>query len=373
MPINHNYLLQGKYEADILNNNRTETSSQFDFGYNEINRQNPLYTPFVDIDNILKGRPKPQWPEGKKFAVCVSHDVDLVSTQSIKQLLRTIPTIDQPHLLPKKLFTTLLNIGKLAFTHKRLDPLHSFERWLESEHKFNAKSTFYFWPGYSNVTKRHPTDCCYDLSDRIYFEGKKIPVKEMIKEIDIRGWEIGLHASWHSFDDADELRQQKDALESILGHEIVSIRQHYLHYDIRHSPSIHQKAGFKYDSTLGFNDNIGFRFGTSYPWRLFDLSSNNQLSILEIPLVIQDGALLHKSKGMRLTQDIAFEYIEQIMLEIKEVGGVLTILWHPHSILRPDWWALFNRSLNLFQQHNAWITSTKQIGEFWTSENEEVH
>jgi len=54
----------------------------------------------------------------------------------------------------------------------------------------------------------------------------------MIREIDRCGWEIELHPSWYSFDDADELKRQKEALEKALGHEIVSIRQHYLQSEI---------------------------------------------------------------------------------------------------------------------------------------------
>lgn len=75
----------------------------------------------------------------------------------------------------------------------------------------------------------------------------------MIQEIDRRGWEIGLHPSWYSFDDSDELKKQKQALGNALGSEIVSVRQDYLHYDISVTPVVHAAAGFKYDSTLGFN------------------------------------------------------------------------------------------------------------------------
>ena len=131
----------------------------------------------------------------------------------------------------------------------------------------------------------------------------------MIREIDRQGWEIGLHPSWYSFDDADELKRQKEILEKALGHEIVSIRQHYLHYDIRITPAVHAEAGFKYDSTLGFNDNVGFRFGTCYPYHLYDLNAEKELPIMEIPLVIHDGAMLKPVKGMRLDEDTAFQYV----------------------------------------------------------------
>jgi len=76
----------------------------------------------------------------------------------------------------------------------------------------------------------------------------------------------------------DELKRQKRALEKALDHEVVSIRQHYLHYDIRITPAVHGEAGFKYDSTLGFNDNAGFRFGTCYPWHFYDLKAEKTVN-----------------------------------------------------------------------------------------------
>ena len=80
--------------------------------------------------------------------------------------------------------------------------------------------------------------------------------------------------------------------------------QHFLHYDIRTTPAVHAEAGSKYDSTIGFNDNVGFRFGTCYPYHLYDLKAEKELPIMEISLIIQDGAMLNPVKGMRLGEDI---------------------------------------------------------------------
>ena len=109
----------------------------------------------------------------------------------------------------------------------------------------------------------------------------------MIREIDRRGWEIGLHPSWYSFDDVDEMKAQKESLEEVVGHEVVSVRQHFLHYDIRVTPRTQELAGFRYDSTLGFNDNVGFRFGTCHPWKVYDTEQQTTLSLVEIPLIVQ--------------------------------------------------------------------------------------
>jgi len=184
----------------------------------------------------------------------------------------------------------------------------------------------------------------------------------MIREINSRGWEIGIHPSWYSYNDLDEMKRQKAALEEALGHDIVSIRQHFLHYDIRVTPRIHAEAGFKYDSTLGFNDNIGFRFGTCYPWKLYDLNAEKELPIVEVPLIIQEGAMLGRIKGMRLDEETSFQYIVQITESVEQVGGVLTLLWHPNAIIDPILWRLYHRTLKYLQQKHAWFGSVKEIG-----------
>ena len=202
------------------------------------------------------------------------------------------------------------------------------------------------------------------MCDRVAFDGQKCTVAETIQEIDRRGWEIGLHPSWYSFDDTNELKRQKEALEKAFGHEIVSIRQHYLHYDIRITPRVHAEAGFRYDSTLGFNDNVGFRFGTCYPWHLYDLMAEKELPVMEIPLIVQDGAMLNPFKGMRLDEDTAFQYVVQMASAVEKVGGVITILWHPNWIIQPDWWNLYLRTIKYLKQKDPWFASVKEIGEW---------
>ena len=64
---------------------------------------------------------------------------------------------------------------------------------------------------------------------------------------------------------------------------------------------------------------------------------------MEIPLIIQDGAMLNPAKGMCLDEDAAFQYIKQIAEAVGKVGGVLTLLWHHNHIIKPDWWNLYPR------------------------------
>ncbi len=362
-------LLKGHYEAERLPKDFSPDRLVPDFAFNVLNPLGLLYRPVVDEDFLANGGQKPIWPDGRPFAVCLTHDVDEVSDYSFKQNLRSISlqflNTDNIRQKCKAYLDIAIDLAKTGVYHRRKDPFHYFERWLEVEKKINAYSTFFVWPGYSNVTKHHYTDCTYELHDSIFFSEQKCTVAEMIQEIDRRGWEIGLHPSWYSFDDADELKRQKESLEKALGHEIVSVRQHYLHYDIRVTPRVQAKAGFKYDSTLGFNDNVGFRFGTCYPWHLYDLKAEKELPIKEIPLIIEDGAMLHPNKGMRLDEDTAFQYIIQITEAVETVGGVLTLLWHPNHIHKPARWNLYRRALDMLAAKNAWFSTVQQVAEWF--------
>jgi peptidoglycan/xylan/chitin deacetylase (PgdA/CDA1 family) len=374
--IDYTALLQGRYEAERLPKDFSPERIVPDFAFNVLNPLGLLYRPVVDEDYMARGGAKPVWPDGKPFAVCLTHDVDLVTMFSFRQdsRKRCAALMNCPS--PARKFRELAGWGlDAARAIKRismLDPLHCYERWLEVEEKVGARSTFFFWPGWKAVSKHHPSDCLYDMEDRVVFDEQRCTVAEMIREIDRRGWEIGLHPSWHSFNDTEEMKRQKAALEMALCKDVVSVRQHYLHYDIRVTPRVQAEAGLKYDSTLGFNDNVGFRFGTCYPWRLWDLGGASsaeadapatQLPIIEIPLIIQDGALLNPVKGMRLDEDTAFPYVKQITAEVECVGGVLTLLWHPNALANPPWWNLYCRSLEYLKQKIAFFAPVREIAE----------
>ncbi len=161
------------------------------------------------------------------------------------------------------------------------------------------------------------------------------------------------------------MKYQKEQIEKVLDCEILSVRQHFLHFDNKITPSIQEAAGFKYDSTLGFNDNIGFRRGTSYAYPLYNIENNKILPVLELPLIIQDGAMFNNRKGMRLDKGKALEYIQMIAKKIKEVGGILTLLWHPHLIVDEISWNTFQDALKILKKDDPWFATVSEIGDWW--------
>lgn len=344
----------------------------YDFSFSPVNLMGKLYDPFIDKEWLKNGGKRPIWPDNAPFAVCLTHDVDVISAHSPRSNLRRIRHIFRTWKQQKLKQNMILMVEAMENSARGLlghsvDPFHHFEDWLAVEADVGAHSTFFFTP--ESTIENHSSDCWYKYSDSLQFESRKIVVSELIQELDRRGWEIGLHPSWSASKNVEIMRSQKAQLENVLGHSVVSVRQHWLNFDNYKTPGVQTAVGFKYGSTLGFNDNIGFRRGTSYPHYLVDLINNRTLPILEVPLIIQDGAMFHHRKGLRLNLDMGMKYIQKLANQVSETGGVLTLLWHPNTINQPHYWKAYQSSLRLLQSMGAWFGSVREIGEWWEKNN----
>jgi len=323
-------LLRGEYEPDAQN------QSVPDYAFNPLNRAGELYTPVIDLEWVNQNEP-PQWPGKKKFAVCLTHDVDAVSETDPAQNMRSIVKLLKTHSdrsITESLRWLLIHKMLALKGMLRGNEAHcQFEKWMEAENNVGARSTFFFAP--EHVSSPHVTDIMYKYDQSLDFRGNRVSVQELMKTMHTEGWEIGLHPSWNAHASFDEMAYQKKQVEQAIGHSICSVRQHFLKYDRKVTHAIQAKAGFKYDSTLGYNDNVGFRRGTSYPFNCLQVSEGEEKTLLQIPLIAQDGALLLADKGMRLNPDEAFKYVSQLLQSVKRVGGVLTLSWHPHTMTSP--------------------------------------
>lgn len=377
-------LLHGELEYTEFSEEELRYRRVPDFSYCVLNELETLYTPVIDHAHLEGDCNQPEWPGDAEFAVCLTHDIDNVSKHNPRHDLRRGITRARSKLQQPVSDDYLSGIGPLSAAkslaggvasatrdslRQNDDPLHCFERWLEIEDEFDAHSTFFFLP--EDTETPHASDPKYRYSDQVTFDGKHYTVGEMASAIDDRGWEIGLHPSWYAYDDADKLSRQKKKLEAQVGSKVKSVRQHYLHYDPRRTPEAHDEAGFMFDSTLGFNRNVGFRRGTSYPWRQRDITGDEELEITEIPLTIQDIALL-RDDCLALDVDAALDYIELLADRVQETGGVLTLSWHARSLADEDAMWLYRRTLEKIADRDVWFGSVAEIGECWRQQDVEV-
>lgn len=323
-----------------------------------------LYRPVVDellVEHFPTWRDAISWPEGKRFAACLTHDVDSVQLDSRFELLRTIGQ----HIRNSRGFSEKLrHVLSLSGLRRSPREIDIFTPWLAVEEKLGFRSTFFVFP--TRVRDRHKIDNVYRWEDRTTYRSERCSVREIVQDLHRQGCEIGLHGSYLSHTSYDMIAEQKEDLEEALGAAVIANRQHNLHFDAGVTPGILEKAGLKVDSTLGFNRDIGFRAGTSYPFRMWDLAGERWLGITEIPLVLHDGALL-RPDNLDLDPESAVALCKLLIDRVIETKGVITLLWHPESIARPGWFDVYERLLEYIHERNGWGASARQIHEWWTS------
>ena len=271
-----------------------------------------------------------QWPSHKKFAVCLTHDID--------------------HIYPSFKYRgfTAMKYGLKGKFQKSLNrmfcnenPYWNFRKIISLEKKFDAKSSFFFLADNSNYN-------IDTMQDELFYIMKT-------------GNEIGLHGGYQTYNNFNLIKKEKEKIEDIIDQKIIGYRNHYLRFAIPQTWRLLEKAGFKYDTTLGYADQVGFRNGMCYPFKPSDLNTNEEIDIIEIPLIIMDNTLF---LYMRLTIAETWQICKKIIDIVKNYEGVLTILWHNNSfdeIYRKGWGKLYEKILIYCHQENAWMTTGKNI------------
>lgn len=349
---------------------------RWDFNNSENFKRRQLLKPEVDlfVESLKADLPdsvdfKSKWPGNKEFAVCLTHDVDSVSTRpTIKQLVRRTLSIagDQSGWTgsPLRRYAIplyLLVRESLKATFRSGRQMSELEKCVALEKSFEVLSSYLFtlYP----CGRKSIYDCVYELDDELFWRGRWATVAEAAKDLIDEGFDVGLHGSYFSALDGDVFGEEFGRLTASLDHPVTTTRQHYLHWDIRKTPNIHSDAGIKCDSTLGFSANVGFRAGTSMPFFMFDLDGRRQLDLLQVPLIIQDVGLFWEG-GLGLDLDAAKEITLDIMGSIREVGGVLTVLFHPEQIDGTEG-EYYTWLLNALSNENVWITNLAEINRHW--------
>jgi len=301
-------------------------------------------TPTVDIHiSILRnliigtGLPLveiPPVPPGCDLILCLTHDVDFVSIRAHRLDRTVIGFLFRAIVLSlvcflkgtctlNKLIRNLLAVVSLPLIHLSLvrDHFNQFVPYRRLEG--DLRSTFFLIPR-KGVDGKSPDGrnssgraSHYDVSD----------ISNETRALRATGCEIGLHGidAWRNETMASE---ERDKIRFETGSNPIGIRMHWLYFS-EETPKVLEQAGFIYDSTLGYNDAVGFRGGTAQVFRPLGLEH-----LLILPLHVQDTALFLPGR-MNMTQNEGIGMIEKIIAEIRRIGGVLTVNWHMRS-LGPD-------------------------------------
>ena len=135
------------------------------------------------------------------------------------------------------------------------DPFDTFD-WLFSTCSWPQK-IIYFMAG--GITKY---DNHYSIADQ--------RIKDIIALAKNKDYSMGLHPGYAAWKNPDLFLKEKKKLEEVVGEEVKHSRQHFLHFSFADTPGILEANGIKSDSTLGYQDLIGFRCGTGFPYHLYN-------------------------------------------------------------------------------------------------------
>jgi len=297
-----------------------------------------VFAPEVSTWLVENGM-KPQWPDGAPFAVCLTHDVDVVRASTLRA------AYDAALAVRRRQVGQALE-AMLGRVWKRYNHAWNFSQIMDIEARHGARSSFY-------CLALEPGE--HDFNFRVN------EVQEDLREIVRRGWEVGLHGGHRAYRDLDALRQEKDRIERALGGEVIGYRNHYLRFTVPRTWELLARAGFHYDTTFGYADCVGFRNRMCHPFCPVNRTTGELISIMEIPLTIMDRSL---DTYMRIDAEKSWEITERLIKEVERHCGVITILWHNTSFTGAQL-EFYERILTECSARKAWMTSGAEVYRWW--------
>jgi len=171
-----------------------------------------------------------------------------------------------------------------------------------------------------------------------------------IADLTPRGWNLGMHYNYDTHLDPQAFANQIEELSSLIGRTVLTGRAHYLRFDPAHSWQFYNRMGMQADESLGYSDRIGYRAGIAGPFRPFDPVIGRAMPLVEMPMVMMEGALVGQ-----YSVDPAGAF-ERHLRHIVEVGGALSLLFHPgqfHNPEFPETLGLYRRLLGLAKRYNV--------------------
>jgi hypothetical protein len=301
----------------------------------------------------------PPIPSGHKFAVCLTHDVDHPIFRNhrfdptmfgffFRSTLGSLFEMVRGRTSVRTLVRNWAAALQAPLVHLNLLPdpwRHALSEYGQMEK--GLSSTFFVIP----FARRPGVNQRGAVVDRRGAGYDLAEIAPELRELQAGGAEIGLHGidSWR---DCEAGRDECERVRSLAGRREVGVRMHWLYFDPQKSPAILEQAGVAYDSTVGYNDTVGFRAGTSQVFKHPGASS-----LLELPLHIMDTALFYYSY-LGLDSTSAREVVRPLVQHVVRAGGVLTTNWHDRSLAPERLWGEFYLwLLDEFKRQGAWFAT----------------
>lgn len=139
---------------------------------------------------------------------------------------------------------------------------------------------------------------------------------------------LGIHLSYEAGAERLLVKEEVDQLPAKVNRNNLFSRYHYLRWMKAEDVDALEKNGISDDFTLSFADEVGFRVGTSRPYRFINPKTGRLTNVIIHPLQIMECTL---DDYMKLEYEDAIKVTEQIIEQTDEYNGELCLLWHNTS------------------------------------------
>ena len=304
----------------------------------------------------------PPVPEGYRFVVCLTHDVDHPSIRQHKwdrtmfgflyrAIFGSLQRIIHGRISIRDLFKNWAAALKLPFIYLGLakDFWREFdELYLDVEKRL---PTTYFVIPFKNRSGNNSHGSAPALRAARY--GAE-DIADTIRNLKAVGCEIALHGI-DAWADSSSGRVELEEIQRVTGETETGVRMHWLYYD-QHSPAALEQGGAAYDSSIGYNETVGYRAGTTQVYKPLQAAR-----LLELPLHVMDTALFY-SAYLNLSQKLARILLDRMANNAVRFGGCLTINWHDRSLAPERLWSECYRELiEDLKTRGAWFATAREV------------
>lgn len=261
----------------------------------------------------------------------LTHDLDAIRlTPEIRLKQGAFQTLNAARALAHaKPAAAIRRMGDAArYLFSRGD-FRTLKRLREMERAAGLKSVLHVYGGRPGIKRgslrRILIDPAYDVAT----------IADELRRFREEGHEVGLHQSFDAWQSAAAMGGEKHRVEQALGGTITHCRQHWLHFSFADTWRAQSEAGLTSDSTLGFNDRPGFRAGHALCVTPPPIGAGSIPAIETVPMILMDSHVYDYAGVNRSKPE---EAIKPWLHEVRTVGGVASVNWHPHTITSVYGW-----------------------------------
>lgn len=322
------FFMLSRYEETVIKT--TDAHHRFPARASIAYQGNFLHRPIVDeYIEILWACIKQCWPQLKRkqrrSKTLISCDVDAPYSPAIKNMTALGRQVAGDLIKRKnvrKAINSLINPLASLFGNYHYEAYDTFEWMMDINEQAGNQLSFYFIADHSAGA----IDGCYTLDES--------RIRTLMSRIHERGHEIGLHCSYNTYLNPQQIKKEAEHLHKTLQElniiqDKMGCRQHFLRWKSPNTAlNLNSTGLLRYDTSLSFADWPGFRCGTCHEYPMYDLIQRQALDLIQRPLIVMECSVIaDRYMGLGYSNESMQTFLSY-KNTCKKYNGNFTLLWH---------------------------------------------